>query len=51
MHYHLGNVNVVVDDLRILYMGSVRHVEKEGKELVKGFPIARTQWCSPSMEG
>ena len=35
MHYHPGKVKVVADALSRLSMGSVAHVEKERKELVK----------------
>ena len=35
MNYHIGKVNVVADALSILSMGSVTHVEKKRKELVK----------------
>ena len=35
VYYHQGKANVVVDTLRRLFMGSVPHVEKERKELIK----------------
>ena len=35
VHYHPGKANVVADAHRILSMGSVAHVDKERKELVK----------------
>ena len=35
VHYHPGKVNVVVDSLSRLSMGSVAHVVEEKKELVR----------------
>ena len=35
VHYHPGKTDVVVDAISRLSMGSVAHVEKERKELVK----------------
>ena len=35
MHYHPGKANVVADALSRLSIGSVAHVDKEKKELVK----------------
>ena len=35
VHYHLGKVNLVADSLSILSMGSVAHVRKKRKYLVK----------------
>ena len=35
VHYHSGKANVVADAINRLSMGSVAHVQKERKELVK----------------
>ena len=35
MHYHTGKVNIVVDALSKLSMGSVAHLKEEMNELVK----------------
>ena len=35
VHYHPGKVNVVVDALRRMRIGSTTHIEDETKELVK----------------
>lgn len=35
LHYHLGKANVVANALNKLSMGSLSHVEKEKREMVK----------------